>query len=70
MMALSALSLVRHGGGHHIDASYYYDRVAALSHGSLCNEDLLSDALYLTDFLMLVYEVSLSDHPFPPHARA
>ncbi|KAI2817775.1 transcriptional regulator family: Fungal Specific TF [Aspergillus niger] len=57
IMALSALSLVRQGGGQHIDASYYYDRVAALSHDSLCNEDLLSDALYLTHFLLLVYEV-------------
>ncbi|GKZ35312.1 hypothetical protein AbraIFM66950_005907 [Aspergillus brasiliensis] len=61
MMALSALSLIRQGGGHHIDASYHYDRVAALSHGSLCNEDLLSDALYLTHFLMLVYEVVAAD---------
>lgn len=67
-MALSALSLVRQGGGQHIDASYYYDRVAALSHDSLCNEDLLSDALYLTHFLLLVYEVSLPVGSFPPDA--
>ncbi|OOF96931.1 hypothetical protein ASPCADRAFT_165160 [Aspergillus carbonarius ITEM 5010] len=57
MMALSVLSLVRHGGGQHIDASYYYNQVAS-SHGSLCgNEDFLSDAVYLTHFLLLIYEV-------------
>ncbi|PYI09034.1 hypothetical protein BO78DRAFT_405231 [Aspergillus sclerotiicarbonarius CBS 121057] len=57
MMALSALSLVRQGGGQNIDASYYYNQVAS-SQGSLCNnEDFLSDAVYLTHFLLLIYEV-------------
>lgn len=67
MMALSVLSLVRHGGGQHIDASYYYNQVAS-SHGSLCgNEDFLSDAVYLTHFLLLIYEVGLPSELLSAH---
>ncbi|PWY76178.1 hypothetical protein BO70DRAFT_363739 [Aspergillus heteromorphus CBS 117.55] len=60
MMAISALSMVRQGV-EDIDVSYYYSQVAPFAQGSLCsNEDILSDGLYLTHFLLLIYEIAAS----------
>ncbi|PYH94431.1 hypothetical protein BO71DRAFT_325475 [Aspergillus ellipticus CBS 707.79] len=58
IMAISALSIVRQGSGEDVDASYHYSQVISFSQGSLySNEDILSDGLYLTHFLLLIYEI-------------
>ncbi|KAL2828658.1 hypothetical protein BDW59DRAFT_170798 [Aspergillus cavernicola] len=61
MMALSALSLVRQGNTHYMDALQYYDQALPSLQSSLQNcEDVLSDGLFLTHFLLLVYQVTFA----------
>jgi hypothetical protein len=61
MMTLSALSLVRQGNSHYMDALQYYDQALPSLQSSLQNcEDVLSDGLFLTHFLLLIYQVSFT----------
>lgn len=58
MMALSALSLVQQGNNHYMDALQYYDQTLPSLQSSLQNcDDILSDGLFLTHFLLLIYQV-------------
>ncbi|KAA8652261.1 fungal specific transcription factor domain-containing protein [Aspergillus tanneri] len=59
ILALSALSLSRQGSGLNMDALQYYHRaLASLEEEVPGDEDLLSDGVLLTHFLLLVYEIS------------
>ncbi|KAL2864566.1 uncharacterized protein BJX67DRAFT_373754 [Aspergillus lucknowensis] len=61
MMALSALSLVRQGNSHFLDALQYYDQAMPSLQASLQNcEDVLSDGLFLTHFLLLIYQITFA----------
>ncbi|KAL3457772.1 hypothetical protein BJX64DRAFT_280365 [Aspergillus heterothallicus] len=61
MMTLSALSLVRQGNSHYLDALQYYDQALPALQSSLQNcEDVLSDGLFLTHFLLLVYQITFA----------
>ncbi|KAL4975769.1 hypothetical protein BDW66DRAFT_160219 [Aspergillus desertorum] len=61
MMAVSALSLVRQGNVHYTDALQYYDHALPPLQSSLQNcDDVLSDGLFLTHFLLLVYQIALT----------
>lgn len=66
-MAVSALSLSHSGTGHNVDALQYYQQAFPSLQNSLRNnDDLVSDGLFLTHFLLLIYEVSPeSDITFP-----
>lgn len=67
-MAVSALSLSHSGTGHNVDALQYYQQAFPSLQNSLRNnDDLVSDGLFLTHFLLLIYEVSNlgSDITFP-----
>ena len=58
MMAISALSLSHSGTGHNVDALQYYQQAFPSLQVSLRNnDDLVSDGLFLTHFLLLIYEV-------------
>lgn len=58
MMAVSALSLSHSGTGHNVDALQYYQQAFPSLQVSLRNnDDLVSDGLFLTHFLLLIYEV-------------
>jgi hypothetical protein len=58
MMALSALSLVQQGNNHYMDVLQYYDQTLPSLQSSLQNcDDILSDGLFLTHFLLLIYQV-------------
>lgn len=60
MMALSALSLARQDGGQNVLALQHYQLAFPSLQTSLRhNQDLCSDGLFLTHFLLLVYEVSV-----------
>lgn len=60
MMAVSALSLSHSGTGQTVDALQYYQQAFPSLQISLRNEnDLISDGLFLTHFLLLIYEVRL-----------
>ena len=57
-MALSSLSLVRQGNTHYMTALQYYDQALPALQSSLENcDDVLSDGLFLTHFLLLIYQV-------------
>lgn len=60
-MTVSALSLSHSGTGQNVDALQYYQQAFPSLQISLRNnDDLVSDGLFLTHFLLLIYEVSLS----------
>lgn len=62
-MAVSALSLSHSGTGQNVDALQYYQQaLPSLQNNLRNNDDLASDGLFLTHFLLLIYEVSLSVH--------
>ncbi|PLB46978.1 hypothetical protein P170DRAFT_466345 [Aspergillus steynii IBT 23096] len=62
MLAISALSLSRQGSGHSVDAPQYYHRaLAAVQTHPSGDDDLLSDEVLLTHFLLLVYEVAAAN---------
>lgn len=71
MMAISALSLDRKSGSHSIDALHYYHQAfLTLQNNIWSGKDLLLDGLFLTHFLLLVYEVGFTlSFPIKP-ARA
>ncbi|KAL4808562.1 hypothetical protein BDV18DRAFT_135309 [Aspergillus unguis] len=59
MMAVSALSLVRQGDARYMGALHYYDQAMPSLQSSLENcDDVLSDGLFLTHFLLLVYQIT------------
>jgi hypothetical protein len=61
IMAVSALSLSHSGTGQSVDALQYYQQAFPSLQTSLRNsEDLVSDGLFLTHFLLLIYEVNKS----------
>ncbi|KAL3441153.1 hypothetical protein BJX65DRAFT_259494 [Aspergillus insuetus] len=61
MMTLSALSLVRQGNSHYMDALQYYDQALPSLQSSLQNcEEVLSDGLFLTHFLLLIYQITFA----------
>lgn len=58
-MAVSALSLSHSGTGQNVDALQYYQQAFPSLQKSLRNsDDLVSDGLFLTHFLLLIYEVT------------
>lgn len=60
MMAVSALSLAHQDGGQNIDALQHYQQAfPSLQTCLRSNQDLSSDGLFLTHFLLLVYEVGV-----------
>lgn len=60
-MAVSALSLSHSGTGQNVDALQYYQQAFPSLQKSLRNsDDLVSDGLFLTHFLLLIYEVTFS----------
>lgn len=57
-MALSALSLADQDASQNINALQHYQQAFTSLQTSLhCNDDLTSDGLFLTHFLLLIYEV-------------
>ncbi|KAL4900601.1 hypothetical protein BDW74DRAFT_188217 [Aspergillus multicolor] len=61
MMAVSALSLVRQGNSHYMDVLQYYDHGLPSIQSSLQNcDDVLSDGLFLTHFLLVVYQIAFA----------
>ncbi|KAL4940809.1 hypothetical protein BDV06DRAFT_15216 [Aspergillus oleicola] len=61
MMALSSLSLVRKGNAQYMAALQYYDQALPSLQSSLENcDDVLSDGLFLTHFLLLIYQVAFT----------
>ncbi|KAL6235152.1 hypothetical protein BDW75DRAFT_230551 [Aspergillus navahoensis] len=61
MMAVSALSLVHQGNAHYMDALQYYDHALPSFQSSLQNcDDVLSDGLFVTHFLLLIYRIALT----------
>ncbi|KAI9373323.1 hypothetical protein BJX61DRAFT_388312 [Aspergillus egyptiacus] len=61
MMTLSAFSSVRQGRTHDIDALQYYGQALPSFQSSLHNcEDVLADGLFLTHFLLLVYQIAFA----------
>ena len=68
MMAVSALSLSHSGTGHNVDALQFYQQAFPSLQVSLKNnDDLVSDGLFLTHFLLLIYEVRNPGHNFSVH---
>ncbi|KAJ5582756.1 hypothetical protein N7535_001376 [Penicillium sp. DV-2018c] len=62
MMAVSALSLSHSGTGHNVDALQYYQQAfPSLQVSIRNNDDLVSDGLFLTHFLLLIYEVAAAE---------
>ncbi|KAJ6092919.1 transcriptional regulator family: Fungal Specific TF [Penicillium sp. IBT 16267x] len=62
IMAVSALSLSHSGTGQSVDALQYYQQAFPSLQTSLRNsDDLVSDGLFLTHFLLLIYEVSAAE---------
>ncbi|CAG7928166.1 unnamed protein product [Penicillium olsonii] len=62
MMAVSALSLSHSGTGHNVDALQYYQQAFPSLQSSLRNnDDLVSDGLFLTHFLLLIYEIAAAE---------
>lgn len=63
MMALSALSLADREGVQNLDALNHYQRtLPSLQQMMHREEDLFSTGLMLTHFILLLYEVSLSNY--------
>ena len=61
-MAVSALSLSHSGTGQNVDALQYYQQAFPSLQISLRNsDDLVSDGLFLTHFLLLIYEVAAAE---------
>ena len=61
-MAVSALSLSHSGTGQNVDALQYYQQAFPSLQTSLRNsDDLVSDGLFLTHFLLLIYEVAAAE---------
>jgi hypothetical protein len=59
-MAISALSLAREGDNLGMDAGNHYQQDSSFLQNIIYHsDDLLSDGLFLTQFLMLVYEVGI-----------
>lgn len=70
-MAISALSQLRQGGDQTVHSIHYVNQAYSSLQSSLENDtDLLSDKVYLTYFLLLVYEVRIPYHPLCFSARA
>ncbi|XHG05253.1 hypothetical protein AWENTII_008493 [Aspergillus wentii] len=62
MMAVSALSLAHQDGSQNMDALQYYQQAfPSLQNSIRSSEDLLSDGLFLTHFLLLVYEIAAAE---------
>ncbi|KAJ5678612.1 hypothetical protein N7462_006856, partial [Penicillium macrosclerotiorum] len=62
IMAVSALSLSHSGTGQNVDALQYYQQAFPSLQASLRNnDDLVSDGLFLTHFLLLIYEVAAAE---------
>ncbi|KAJ5142045.1 hypothetical protein N7526_003040 [Penicillium atrosanguineum] len=62
IMAVSALSLSHSGNGQNVDALQYYQQAFPSLQTSLRNsDDLVSDGLFLTHFLLLIYEVAAAE---------
>lgn len=62
IMAVSALSLSHSGTGQNVDALQYYQQAfPSLQESLRNNDDLLSDGLLLTHFLLLIYEVAAAE---------
>ncbi|KAJ5611540.1 transcriptional regulator family: Fungal Specific TF [Penicillium herquei] len=62
IMAVSALSLSHSGTGQNLDALQYYQQAFPSLQTSLRNnDDLVSDGLFLTHFLLLIYEVAAAE---------
>ncbi|KAJ5257286.1 hypothetical protein N7478_013390 [Penicillium angulare] len=62
IMAISALSLSHSGTGQNVDALQYYQQAFPSLQNSLRNnDDLVSDGLFLTHFLLLIYEVAAAE---------
>ncbi|KAJ5670256.1 transcriptional regulator family: Fungal Specific TF [Penicillium maclennaniae] len=62
IMAVSALSLSHSGTGQNVDALQYYQQAFPSLQTSLRNsDDLVSDGLFLTHFLLLIYEVAAAE---------
>lgn len=60
-MAVSALSLSHSGTGQNVDALQYYQQAfPSLQNSIRNNDDLVSDGLFLTHFLLLIYEVCIN----------
>lgn len=63
MLAISALSLSRLGKDHNLDAPQYYHRaLASVQTDFSGDDDLLSDEVLLTHFLLLVYQVRAEEY--------
>lgn len=63
-MAISALSQSRQGSNQNVHSIHYVNQAYSSLQNSLENDtDLLSDKVFLTYFLLLVYEVSIPYHP-------
>lgn len=61
-MALTALSMDNRGGIQNLDALQHYQKALPSLHDSLRSpEDLSSDLVLLTHFVLLLYEVWISD---------
>ncbi|KAL4930606.1 uncharacterized protein BDV17DRAFT_280586 [Aspergillus undulatus] len=61
MMALSALSLVHQGNAHYMVALQYYGQTLPSLQDSLLKCDVvLSDGLFLTHFLLLIYQIAFT----------
>ncbi|KAL4812230.1 hypothetical protein BDW67DRAFT_129350 [Aspergillus spinulosporus] len=61
MVAMSALSLVHQGNAHYMDALQYYNHaIPSLQSGLQNCDDVLSDGLFLTHFLLLIYQIALT----------
>ncbi|KAJ5157539.1 uncharacterized protein N7482_008639 [Penicillium canariense] len=62
IMAVSALSLSHSGTGQNVGALQYYQQAFPSLQSSLRNnDDLVSDGLFLTHFLLLIYEVAAAE---------
>ncbi|KAJ5224132.1 transcriptional regulator family: Fungal Specific TF [Penicillium chermesinum] len=62
IMVVSALSLAHSGTGHNVDALQYYQQAFPSLQNSIRNDDdLVSDGLFLTHFLLLIYEVAAAE---------
>ncbi|KAJ9294772.1 transcriptional regulator family: Fungal Specific TF [Paecilomyces variotii] len=62
MMAVSALSLAHQDGGQSIDALQHYQQAFPSLQTSLRSpQDLCSDGLFLTHFLLLIYEIAAAE---------
>ncbi|KAL1965612.1 hypothetical protein VTN77DRAFT_5289 [Rasamsonia byssochlamydoides] len=62
MMAVSALSLAHQDGGQNIDALQHYQQAfPSLQKCLQSDEDLCSDGVFLTHFLLLIYEIAAAE---------